>query len=146
MSCDSVMSDTSEHEFDLAIGFHDHKLDIPDITTWLKNPTDFIKTKPTASQEQAPDYSDTVVNGHNYHNGDHQFEDLNCSQLQVSMSYLPTAERLSVVTVKMRVPEKLAESVKLIYVKAYLIDDKTGKRTCKKKTRRVSLQVRLQLR
>ena len=164
LSCDSVISDTSEFgdgdQLEPKLGFNDRMMEIPDITSWLKNPTDFIKSKPSITLNYAPDYSDSSVPGRiptsvPVKNGRIRSQSIdsgadfslfteNCVQssdpgLLVSMSYLPTAERLSVVTVRMKLPEQLNQSIRLVYVKAYLIDDITGKRTCKKKTRLVSI-------
>ncbi|RWS28005.1 hypothetical protein B4U80_12820 [Leptotrombidium deliense] len=135
VSCESVVSETSETEnWEATENGLDRKIEIPDIKAWLKNPTDFIKF-PTgklndenvgeskASSDELPSDSES-----------------NFAQIMISMSYLPTAERLSVVIVRVRIPKVIATEddevcvPKMIYVKAYLVDDDTGKRTCKKKT------------
>lgn len=129
------------------------RYEIPDITSFMKNPTDFFRLRSGSMEVGAdetpwspPSVTDALINS--------------LPSALISLSYLPTAERLSVVIVRVKIPvnamanygNSMANysnamssygnsvpssgvSLKSLFIKAYLIDDKTGKKTCKKKTR-----------
>lgn len=135
------------------------RYEIPDIASFIKNPTDFFRLRSGSMEVGAdetpwspPSVTDALINS--------------LPSALISLSYLPTAERLSVVIVRVKIPVNAmanygnsmanygnsmanysnamssygnsmpsSVSLKSLFIKAYLIDDKTGKKTCKKKTR-----------
>lgn len=103
--------------------------EIPDIKTWIKNPTDFFRLRSGSDDvgtEEKPWQPSQPVT-----------PSLPVTQPQVliSMSYLPTAERLSIVVIKAKLPMHYQTSLKFMCAKAHIIDDRSGKRFNKKKTR-----------
>lgn len=103
--------------------------EIPDIKMWIKNPTDFFRLR-SGSLDVGPEEKP-------WQPSDALTSELPVTQPQVliSISYLPTAERLSVVVVKAKLPIHFVNSVNFVCAKAHLMDDRTGKRFNKKKTR-----------
>lgn len=104
--------------------------EIPDIRTWIKNPTDFFRVRRGSEGMDQP-----------WHPNDSHSTELPVTQPQIliSISYLPTAERLSVVIVRTKIPQNFQPCIRFICAKAHLRDDRTGRRANKKKTRFVSL-------
>ena len=106
--------------------------EIPDIKTWIKNPTDFFRLR-SGSEEVGPEEKP-------WQPSEPLATALPVTQPQVliSISYLPTAERLSVVVIKAKLPMHFQTSLKFVCAKAHIVDDRTGKRFNKKKTRYLS--------
>jgi hypothetical protein len=109
--------------------------EIPDIKTWMKNPTDFFRLR-SGSGEIGPDQEKpwqpadpltSIITSTEL--------PVTQPQLLISISYLPTAERLSIVIVKAKLPIHMQSSLKFTCAKAHIVDDRTGKRFNKKKTR-----------
>ncbi|KAI1285548.1 Synaptotagmin-12 [Halotydeus destructor] len=123
VSCESVASDTSDGDHPVA-GLPQFRMEIPDIKSWLQNPVDFIKPKQSVDDDEMQFEYKVAQTA----------QDSSCPQILLSMSYLPTAERLSIAIVRLRLPLECQLTMRMVYVKAYLIDSLSAKRTCKKKT------------
>lgn len=154
LSCDSVSSDISDSDDFYGNNENESKEirdPIPDIATWMKNPTDFFRLPNTNSNRRAsedisffagseeipwqPSESSTSSRRASCYADSNSLLLMLQPQILVSLSYLPTAERLSVIIVKVRIPIHYDPTVKFVFVKAFLSDDKNGKKFNKKKTR-----------
>lgn len=134
MSCDSFDENSDEEGSDYArssqgTGGSFITNEIPDIRTWIKNPTDFFRLR-RGSEEIGPEDKPWTPS-------DTQWTELPVTQSQilVSVYYLPTAERLSVVVVRTKIPQNFQPLIRFICAKAHLRDERTGRRANKKKTR-----------
>ena len=113
----------------------DSKLDALDIKDWLKNPVDFITLPSDKYQRQDSECENSAT--FDMERGPF----LPGPAILISMSYLPTTERLSLIILKVRLnfqndceKASFTRIPRKVYVKAYLIDEESGRRTSKKKT------------
>jgi len=136
LSCESITSQASVNmSGPMFRSSSEQKLDVTDAKAWLKNPVDFITLPCDKYRRQESETEDSTAI--DMERGPF----VAGPAILISMSYMPTAERLGIIIVKVRLnfeneceKPNFTRIPKQIYVKAYLIDEESGRRMSKKKT------------